>query len=178
MKILLLSDTHGELAGTRKVIFEHRDVDMMIHLGDIGFDIRELSDFIVVKGNHDKTWNLPRERVVEVMGHRILCMHGDMLEAKTVEEVFAMKTGKDIDIMQLCMETLYKNIAQYAKSKNCDVAFFGHSHLRIHVVREGVTLVNPGSLLFGMDGNDKSYAMVELQEKDIQVKFYNLEGEL
>lgn len=95
MKILILSDTHGELDATREVIHEHSDADLMIDLGDIGFDLKELDGFVIVKGNHDKATKLPREKVIEVMGHRILCTHGDMFEAETIEEVFAMKTDKD-----------------------------------------------------------------------------------
>ncbi len=176
MKILILSDTHGELDATREVIHEHSDADLMIDLGDIGFDLKELDGFVIVKGNHDKATKLPREKVIEVMGHRILCTHGDMFEAETIEEVFAMKTDKDCDIMQLCMETLYRHIVRYAKKKQCDIVCFGHTHIRIHEIRDGVTLVNPGSLLFGMDGNDKSYAIMKLERSSIEVEFYDRKG--
>lgn len=178
MKILLISDTHGELEATRLAIKAHPDVDLQIALGDIGFSLKELSSFVIVKGNHDHGTKLPPERIIEVQGHRIWCVHGDMFEAETVEEVMEMKHDPDRNIMELCMETLYKTIVKHAKRKGCDVVFFGHTHIRIWETREGITIVNPGSLLFGMDGNDKSYAIVDVQQDFIHVEFYDLKGKV
>ena len=178
MKVLLLSDTHGEIENTRKLIRKHEDVDIKVDLGDIGFALNELDGFIVVKGNHDKKYNLPVERIIEAEGHRILCVHGDMFEAETIEEVFALKVDKDEDIMQICMEVLYRHIAAYAKRKNCDIVFFGHTHIRIWEVYDDIIIINPGSLLFGMDGNDKSYAIVDITKDEVQVAFYDMKGKL
>lgn len=176
MKILLLSDTHGEVEATRQVIKTHPKVDLRVDLGDIGFPLKELSSFVIVKGNHDHGTKLPLERILEVEGHRVWCVHGDVFEAETVEEVMAMKNDPDIDLMELCMETLYRNIVKHAKRKGCDVVFFGHTHIRIWEKREGITIINPGSLLFGMDGNDKSYAVVEIKKETIQVEFFKWKG--
>lgn len=178
MKILLLSDTHGELESTRKLIRIHKEVDLKIDLGDIGFALKELDDFIVVKGNHDKQLKLPMQQIVEVEGHRILCVHGDMFEADVMEEVFSIKVDDTEDIMQVCMDVLYRHIAEYAKEKDCDVVFFGHTHIRVWEIYDGITIINPGSLLFGMDGNDKSYAIVNVTKEDIQVEFYDMKGKI
>lgn len=176
MKILLLSDTHGELDATRHVIKAHPEVDLRVDLGDIGFPLKELDSFVIVKGNHDPGTKLPLDQILEVEGHRIWCVHGDVFETETVEEVMAMKNDPDMDIMQLCMETLYKNIVKHAIRKACDVVFFGHTHIRIFEIRDGITIVNPGSLLFGMDGNDKSYAVVDIKKESISVEFFDLKG--
>lgn len=178
MKILLISDTHGELEAMKMVVNAHPEVDLKVDLGDIGFPLKELSSFVVVKGNHDHDTKLPFEQIVEAQGHQIWCVHGDMFEAETVEEIMAMKYDPDSNIMELCMETLYKNIVKHAKRKGCDVVFFGHTHIRIWETREGITIVNPGSLLFGMDGNDKSYAIVDVQRELIRVEFYDLKGKI
>ncbi|MCH4284681.1 MULTISPECIES: metallophosphoesterase family protein [Bacillota] len=176
MKILLISDTHGELENTRKLIHKHKDVDLKIDLGDIGFALKELDGFVVVKGNHDKALKLPIERIVEVENHRILCVHGDIFEADVMEEVFSLMIDEKEDIMQVCMDVLYHHIADYAKKKQCDIVFFGHTHIRVWEIYDGITIVNPGSLLFGMDGNDKSYAIVNVTKEDVQVEFYDMKG--
>lgn len=171
MKLLLISDTHGELERTREVIRTHPVMDAYIDLGDIGFALKELDGFVIVKGNHDRTTALPSEKIIELGQRRILCVHGDRFENDTVEEVLAMKSEPGLDIMKLCMETLYRHIAAYAKKKHCDTVFFGHTHLRIHEERDGIVMINPGSLAYGMQGDDHSYAIVEILDKQLKVLF-------
>lgn len=172
MKILLLSDIHGEYQEAMAVIQAHPLMDEYIALGDIGFDYHKLRHFLVVKGNHDHEKELPKEKIINIEDRKVLCIHGDRFEAETVEEVMALETIPGEDLMKKCMTCLYRHIAAYAKQKGCDTVFFGHTHLQTQEEVDGVVLINPGSLLFGMDGHNKSYAVVEIIKKMIKVTFH------
>ena len=106
---------------------------------------------MVVKGNHDKALKLPIERIVEVENHRILCVHGDIFEADVMEEVFSLMIDEKEDIMQVCMDVLYHHIADYAKKKQCDIVFFGHTHIRVWEIYDGNHNRESWFFIVGMD---------------------------
>ena len=174
MKILLLSDTHGLQDETEQVIQQQKDMDMYLHLGDIGFDLKVLHAFDIVSGNHDRFASIPKELIKTIEGRHVLCMHGNLFDDETMEEVLAMHAIDEEDIMDICMRTLHHKLAVYAKSKGCDTVFFGHTHHQVAQCVDGVWLVNPGSLCFGTP--QSGYAVVEIKGSDIQATFYKSMG--
>lgn len=174
MKILLISDTHGELNETRKLLKQHSDMDYYIHLGDVGFSLQELSHFHIVCGNHDRNMPLPKEQVLAIEDRRVLCLHGNIFDEETLQEVLAMTSVDNDDIMDICMNTLYHKLAKYAKRKGCNTLFFGHTHHQCMVEMDGVTLINPGSVCFGTPHS--GYAIVEVKGKEIDAVFYTTRG--
>ena len=68
MKILLMSDTHGELKTARSILQEHAAADLKIHLGDVGFPLREIDECTIVKGNHDRTQTAPQKGKADAGG--------------------------------------------------------------------------------------------------------------
>ena len=44
MKILVISDTHGELKTAENVMLRHDDVDLTVHLGDFYKDAKKLEE--------------------------------------------------------------------------------------------------------------------------------------
>lgn len=173
MKILLISDTHGQLNETLQILSQHSDADLTVHLGDIGFDLNYVKGCELVKGNHDKNWNLPAKRKLKLEGRKALCLHGNIFDDETIEEVLQMKYGEEDDLMDICMHTMYKKLAAYAKRKGCDTVFFGHTHHQCWEELDGVTLVNPGSVCFGTP--QSGYAIVEIIGQKITVRFYAIE---
>lgn len=171
MNILVISDTHGELQRCKEVIQAHPNMDYYIDLGDVGFELTELDGFTIVKGNHDRFTKLPSEKILQIEDRTILCIHGDYFEKESVEEVMAMKSEPGLDLMHVCMEVFYRHIAEYAKKRNCDTVLFGHTHVKEEVEYDGVLLINPGSLAYGLMGDDHSYALLELHGKQVQVTF-------
>lgn len=171
MKILLISDTHGELDITRAILQKHMDIDLCLHLGDIGFDLTQLPYSITaVRGNHDRNTRLPKKLKLKLEGHKLLALHGNIFDDETVQEVFAMKHVADEDLMELCMTTLYGKLAAYAKRKGCDILVFGHTHHQCQRIVDGVTLVNPGSIALGTP--DSGYAIMTIKEAGVSVQFY------
>ena len=68
MRILVVSDTHGDLQHLESVLSEEDDFDMLLHCGDICGDedrVRQLvmCAFLGVAGNMDFSGRFPRDRL-------------------------------------------------------------------------------------------------------------------
>lgn len=174
MNILLLSDTHGELGRTEEILRMHPLMDAYIHLGDVGFPLRNLSDFHIVKGNHDKNLRLPYEEIISLGERRVLCLHGNMFDEETVQEVLSRTENFNGDMMEVFMSTLYGKLVKYAVEKKCDTVFFGHTHHQCFERINDVVLINPGSVFLGTP--QCGYAVVQIEGKAIQACFHDCEG--
>ena len=65
------------------------------------------------------------------------------------------------------------SLFEKGKKLNCDIVCFGHTHTPYIENREGVWLVNPGSLLYNRDGSKIGYVVIETNNgkiKDIERK--------
>ena len=128
MKILVLSDSHGNVENM------HRAVEMtrphcILHLGDCVRDAEALHRLYPsirmenVPGNCDWGCQDPGERLLELGGYRILMMHGHTRRVK--------------------MTTMDARYA--AKECGADILLFGHTHYPM-VDRDGpLYIMNPGS---------------------------------
>lgn len=128
MRILIVSDTHGAHENLETVIQKDGPFDRMFHLGDSEVSLEELEELAgcmvdAVAGNMDFRSTLPREKVVEVEGYRILLTHGH---------------NDSVDQTLLMLD--YK-----AQNLDVDIAMFGHTHVAL-LEEEGIVLFNPGSL--------------------------------
>lgn len=173
MRILLLSDTHGEETRTRAVLQKHQDVDAIYHLGDVGPNDRYLGRIPIVCGNHDNH-KYPMELLLELQGYRTLLTHGHSFEYTIVEQM-----SKQPDLWKdwnQCLELLYDEMVKYAKVKQLDMILFGHTHTAHFEQRDGIYLCNPGSLCFSRDGSCASYAILTI-DKQVSAQFYFLEEE-
>ncbi len=147
-KLILLSDTHGGKKGIEKILPLVEENDYIVHLGDGAGDLRELTlrypeKVYVCAGNCDLFAPYPEEGVLEVERVRIFYCHGH-------------KYGVKRDLYAL---------AETAKSRDCDIALYGHTHrARIDEI-DGVTLVNPGSLRYAIDqGGSYCYLVIHKNE--------------
>lgn len=71
MKILIVSDSHGRNLHLNHVMEKEKDVDLMIHLGDLEGTEDYLEDIApcpvhMVAGNNDYFSQIDREKVVEI----------------------------------------------------------------------------------------------------------------
>ncbi len=124
MKLLIVSDTHGELDKLIELANKYTDYTK-IHLGDRGFDKEELDKlgFIYVDGNCDIGNNKEKELVID--NDKIFITHGDK---------YNVKFGLD---------KLYFK----ALSLNVNYVFYGHTHIQSLIETDGIPFINPGSLL-------------------------------
>lgn len=149
MKLIVMSDSHGFHDKIDQVIHAHPDADAYLHCGDIDADEDLYPNLITVQGNNDLFYDYPKQRILTLMGQRILMMHGH----------------------QFPYGNRLRHMANYAREQDCRIFFYGHTHVATHDVIDGVHLINPGSLWRSRDQRAPSYAIVTLQEDIVDVTF-------
>lgn len=154
MKILICSDTHRVNDNFYRMLEEVPSVDLIIHCGDAEGTECEMEaiagcEMEVVSGNNDFFTVLPKERVLDIAGNKILVTHG---------HYYRVSAG-------------YERLAEEAASRGCNMAFFGHTHLPYMGEVNGVFLVNPGSLTYPRQfGRVPTYVIMEVDDKG-EVRF-------
>jgi putative phosphoesterase len=141
--VLVLSDTHGNLTAVESLYSLVSESNYVVHLGDGYRDMKPFyADFgdkiYQVDGNCDFTGLGLKYFVLEVEGVNILLTHGDS---------FSVKTG-------------LSRLIEFAKSKNCKVALYGHTHEPKILEVDGVLTVNPGSLSYFTPFKSVAYLVI------------------
>lgn len=142
MKILLVSDTHGNFQ-TPLEIFKETGAEMLIHLGDEiedAFTLETAIEHPVIKvpGNCDPRAKEPRELLQSIVGHQFFITHGDL---------YRVKNG-------------LHRLVEKAQSLRAAVVLFGHTHVPMIQKQDGILLINPGTLMVGSDA--RSYALLNV----------------
>ena len=94
IKILVISDTHGNMVDLSRLNEMMQESDYVFHLGDHYDDMRNyyfsLKDKIYrVHGNCD--WGNQKDIVVNIGEHKIFATHGDLYSAKRTTEKLVKK---------------------------------------------------------------------------------------
>lgn len=127
--IVVLSDTHRNLAPLSKIERVLDECDYIVHLGDMAADARFLRSrypekTYAVTGNNDFVSPDPDELVLDVEGCRIFACHGHR---------YGVKHG-------------YARVIEEGKKRLCNIVLFGHTHEALAREVSGVLLINPGCL--------------------------------
>lgn len=158
MKILVVSDTHGRDRELETAVEREAPFDKLIHCGDVEgreIFIEALADCpcCIVAGNNDFFCDLPREQEITIGGKKALVTHGHYY-------------GVSIDL---------SGIADEARSRGCEIAFFGHTHKPVVAQKNGVLVINPGSLAYPrQSGCKSSYVILNTDIRgniDAQIKY-------
>ena len=145
MRILVVSDSHGDEFALRCAVEAQPKARMLIHLGDGERDMEALSGLldeikvVQVRGNADFGMLSPFAFVEVVEGKRIYCTHGQQ------ERV---KYGRG-------------ELKQAARGEKADIALFGHTHLPENDYDDGLHLFNPGS------SREGDYGVVDITKAGI-----------
>jgi len=157
MKLVIISDTHGEIDKSIEILKSLSDVDLFIHLGDYSKDAKEIQiktgiDMINVKGNCDINDNeVSEEEIIEVKGKRIFLTHGHR---------YNIKWGLD-------------NLYYRARELEVDAILFGHIHQPVNIDDGDILIFNPGSISKPRGGSKKSYGIITI-DRDINSKIIEL----
>lgn len=154
MKLLAISDSHGRLGNSQRVIERLYDrIAGVLHLGDMYGDATLLAanysdmPFYMVAGNCDFYYGRgegpPENLVVEIGGQRIFLAHGHRHNIKLH----------------------YDALVRDAKKQEARIAVCGHTHEPFCELLNGVYVVNPGSIEYprGM-ARCPSYAVIDIAE--------------
>jgi putative phosphoesterase len=155
MKLLVISDTHGNFTLALKAHSLSENIHSVIHLGDGFSDADQIREFvdanvISVAGNCDLGSSAPRELLWECEGKRILLTHGD---------AYMVKSG-------------LKKLKQRANEVKADLVLFGHSHQATHELHSGIQFLNPGTMMSGAPL--MSYAIVDVSPDGITVSLHGI----
>lgn len=136
VRIAVLSDTHQNLRLARDALQLISPVDFFVHLGDYVEDARLLSRATgipcrFVTGNGDIAEKGPREIFLTAGGKRIWAIHGDQFDERG-----------QIDEGLLLFE---------AQRIGAEVVLFGHSHVQMWRVTQGIHLLNPGHMMISSE---------------------------
>ncbi len=144
MKILVVSDTHGDFNSLLRAVKSQPDAEVIVHCGDGDEQVQLLKDtykdkmIVGVQGNCD--WNsfLPSKETLKICGKKIFITHGHLYNAKM---------------------GLYKVVCA-AREEGADILLYGHTHIAMNTYEDGLYVMNPGSC----HGYMASYGILEITE--------------
>jgi hypothetical protein len=159
MRIIVMSDSHGNYFAIEEIVQRNLSADMFIHLGD---GERELDKVVMkypqinvyhVAGNCDYA-SLSSDMICLGLeyGHRLIATHGHNQ---------AVKYSLDI-------------IKNTASENKADIILYGHTHKRYCKYEDGFYILNPGSASCPRDGNVPSYAYIDVTEKGVMANIVSL----
>lgn len=157
-KVVILSDSHG-LTKEIDTIKERENAPYIFHCGDSELNERaiELEGVFTVSGNCDFYGEFPNEIIKEINGLTFLVVHGHLHNVK--------------------MNLL--NLSYRADEVNADIICFGHSHIAGSEKVRDKLFLNPGSIRLPRIRNEKTYCVLEWEERDsIVVTYRTVEGEV
>ena len=133
MKLLVFSDSHGNVEHMRRAVEQERP-DRILHLGDVMRDAVELSlaypniPLELVPGNCDYATDEPAQKILFFEGRRILMTHG---------HIYRVKLGMGLAV-------------KAAREAQVDILLFGHTHEAYCQQQDGLWIMNPGTILGGL----------------------------
>ena len=148
MKVLIVSDTHGRRGELEEIIELEKPFQFLIHCGDVEGDeeyIRQTAgcDCVFVKGNNDFFSNLSGSECFILEGFRVMVTHGHLY-------------GVSLNTAMLEEE---------ARSRGVQIVMFGHTHRPYLEEKDGLMLMNPGSVSYPRQpGRQPGYAVMEIRK--------------
>ena len=154
MKLLVISDSHGNYTRALKAHQLAGPVDHIIHLGDGADDARLMEEVLEVPvhrvaGNCDFDAQLTKELTLAIGDCLIFMTHGNRHQVKSG---LTQLVEKGVEV-------------------GATVVLYGHTHLPAIASAEGMLLVNPGALKEGFPG---SYAIVTVDETAARAEIFHL----
>lgn len=150
MRVLIVSDTHGNHRNLDKILDRVGRIDMFIHLGDVEGGEAYLDAVVdcekhMVRGNNDFFSDLPKEEEFYIGKYKTFISHGHgyfvSLDAEYIKEE--------------------------GESRSADIVMFGHTHKPYFDRTPEIIVLNPGSVSYPrQEGHKGSYMVLELDEED------------
>ncbi|MEG0978451.1 MAG: YfcE family phosphodiesterase [Oscillospiraceae bacterium] len=146
MKVLVLSDSHGDKKSVSKIVDENQDAQLIIYLGDGERDLEYVpilnnhAEIVAVRGNCDMASQLSLNAVKFIDGHIFYITHG------FVEKV---KQGTTV-------------LMKIAEKYNAGIVLYGHTHSPVNKIENSVHFFNPGSVKSGF------YGVIDINGDDVK----------
>lgn len=139
MKILVVSDTHGDNSILRDLYNQYPNMDYYLHAGDSQSSSMSIYPFDSVLGNCDfYDFDLKR-KIYTPIGYILMKHHPSYNEVEI----------KDVKIF-----------------------IHGHTHRYEYKEKNGLVIICPGSISLPRDGSEGTYVIIEINDKESTVTFY------
>ena len=161
MKLMFLSDIHGSVFYTKQAleIFEKEEADYLIILGDVlyhgprnplpkDYDPKEVAPLL----------NEYRDKIIAVRGNCDSEVDQMMLDYPIMSDYSTVFYNKKR--IFVTHGHVYNQIDMPKLSKG-DVFISGHTHIPVAEERDGIFMLNPGSITLPKQNNPNSYAVLE-----------------
>jgi len=152
MRIVVLSDSHGNNAEVLKIVEKHlSEAEAYFFLGDGDGDLAGAvsahpdATIYAVRGNNDYFSVQPTSRIADLGVAKIYMTHGHLFPYHS----YADRVYKE-------------TVANGAK-----IGLFGHTHVPYFEYRDGVYIINPGSIYHPRSGSRRGYAVVDITQAGI-----------
>lgn len=154
MRIIVVSDTHGNYDVLDRILTHRRSADACIHLGDgereanlaLSVHPEWLGKFFYVKGNCDYGSPCKDFLTLDIVpGHRIFATHGHRYGANFGTE----------------------GLLQAANEHHCDIILYGHTHVQECSYQNEIYIINPGSASRPRDGKGPAYAFIDFTKAGV-----------
>ncbi len=150
MKILVFSDNHGSLTELDNVL-NHYKFDRIFGLGDHEVNRYELDDRNVspVKGNSPfDDQDFLTDRICEIEDFKFLFTHGHTHQVR-------------YSLLSLSL---------FAIKNECDIIFYGHTHIAKIDEDNGRYYINPGSIYLPYSPSYPTVAILDLNKNILNIK--------
>lgn len=143
MKIIVISDSHGNTAMVKDIISTNSTAEVVIFCGDGCSDIEEIrylfptKMIISVRGNCDWYCNSPDSTEITLCGKKIFITHGQLYGVKEY----------------------YSPLIAHGHNINADIVLFGHTHIQYASVDDSMLVMNPGSC-----AHSKYFGIIEIDD--------------
>jgi len=159
MKIGIISDTHIKEDIDKfinSIDMHFKEVDLLIHAGDyinkaVLEGLKNYKNFVGVWGNVDDTETkelINEKEIICIEGYKIGIFHGHGSNSTSLDRAY-----------------------DKFKDDQVDIVIFGHSHQPLVKTKNGVLMINPGSITSKRRERWFSFIILELNEGSIDVKF-------
>lgn len=145
MKILVVSDSHGNVEDLDRLYKIYPKMDLYLHLGDSECDEFQITPFISVRGNCDYFSDFREQIIIPTPMGFLLAQHHPLISTKFLQE------------------------------KQIKFFLSGHTHRRIEKIQSDVIYLNPGSISYPRDGHPRSYLILEITKDSYKATFKSLE---
>ncbi len=148
MRILIVSDTHGNHRNLDRVLEKIGAIDGFLHLGDVEGDEDYFEALLkcpvhIVAGNNDFFSDLPDEKMLQIGKYKIMMNHGHGYYV-------SRNTSR---------------LKKAAKDRGADIVMYGHTHRPDIDFEDGIITINPGSLSYPRQERRRpTYIMMYLRE--------------
>ncbi|WDF83403.1 metallophosphoesterase [Lacticaseibacillus pabuli] len=161
MKILAVSDTHGDAQILKELLIQYPDFDGYFYAGDSELQSSDdlFKTYQAVEGNMDWDTGFPMTIDVTVKGVNVFMTHGH-------------KYGVGIGLDRLVAA---------GREQGAQLIIYGHTHVALAEQHEGIVVVNPGSIsqprgeLANLGG---TYALIEFKDGTATVEYGGRKGML